>query len=208
MKIRVLVFWVVTPCRLVRRYQRFGGTYCLHLQPWTWSSMLLRKVYLCPYVSVLTWNAQIPYPRGCIKQEESLYKLITFHLLSRWNWRNNQTRVSTQWVRWKHKDKPHDKPHSVKLRKYRHVRCEVSTEHPGFNPRTQPPSSVPQLCLHFSPLWLPYTGGEQLIARAPSSLFSTCTGSFMVFPTSISRFVSHQNDVRASQIDVLHITLL
>jgi hypothetical protein len=31
-----LVFWVVTPCRLVGRYQRFGGTYCLHLQGWRW----------------------------------------------------------------------------------------------------------------------------------------------------------------------------
>jgi hypothetical protein len=28
----VLVFWVVTPCGLLSRYQRFGGTYCLHLQ--------------------------------------------------------------------------------------------------------------------------------------------------------------------------------
>jgi hypothetical protein len=27
-----LVFRVVTPCGLVGRYQRFGGTYCLHLQ--------------------------------------------------------------------------------------------------------------------------------------------------------------------------------
>jgi hypothetical protein len=28
----VLIFWVATPCRFVGRYQRFGGTYCLHLQ--------------------------------------------------------------------------------------------------------------------------------------------------------------------------------
>jgi hypothetical protein len=27
-------FWVVTPCWLAGRYQRFGGTYCLHLQGW------------------------------------------------------------------------------------------------------------------------------------------------------------------------------
>jgi hypothetical protein len=31
-KTSMLVFWVVTPCRPVGRYQRFGGTYCLHLQ--------------------------------------------------------------------------------------------------------------------------------------------------------------------------------
>jgi hypothetical protein len=32
-KMSILVFWVVTQCGLVGRYQRFGGTYCLHLQP-------------------------------------------------------------------------------------------------------------------------------------------------------------------------------
>jgi hypothetical protein len=26
------VFWVVTPCGLADRYQRFEGTYCVHLQ--------------------------------------------------------------------------------------------------------------------------------------------------------------------------------
>ena len=26
------VFWYVTPCTLVRRWQRFGGTYCQHFQ--------------------------------------------------------------------------------------------------------------------------------------------------------------------------------
>jgi hypothetical protein len=28
----VLVFWALTPCGLVGKYQRFGGIYCLHLQ--------------------------------------------------------------------------------------------------------------------------------------------------------------------------------
>jgi hypothetical protein len=32
LKMTVLFFWVVTPCRLIGRYQRFGETYCLHLQ--------------------------------------------------------------------------------------------------------------------------------------------------------------------------------
>jgi hypothetical protein len=30
-KMSMLVFWVVMPCGLVGKYQRFGGTYCLHL---------------------------------------------------------------------------------------------------------------------------------------------------------------------------------
>jgi hypothetical protein len=29
-----MTFWVVTPCRLVGRYQRFGETCCLYLQGW------------------------------------------------------------------------------------------------------------------------------------------------------------------------------
>jgi hypothetical protein len=29
---KMIMFWVVTPYRLVGRYQRFGGTYCLNLQ--------------------------------------------------------------------------------------------------------------------------------------------------------------------------------
>jgi hypothetical protein len=31
-KMSMLVFWVVMPCGLVGRYQRFGETHCLHLQ--------------------------------------------------------------------------------------------------------------------------------------------------------------------------------
>jgi hypothetical protein len=30
--IPMLVFWVTTPCRLVGKYRRFGGTNCLHFQ--------------------------------------------------------------------------------------------------------------------------------------------------------------------------------
>jgi hypothetical protein len=34
MKMSMVVFWVVTSCGLVGGCQRFGGTYCLHLQGW------------------------------------------------------------------------------------------------------------------------------------------------------------------------------
>jgi hypothetical protein len=33
--LQMLVFWVVTPCRLMGRYQCFRGTYCFHLQNWS-----------------------------------------------------------------------------------------------------------------------------------------------------------------------------
>jgi hypothetical protein len=32
MKMAIMVFWVVTPCSFVGGYQRFRGTYRLHLQ--------------------------------------------------------------------------------------------------------------------------------------------------------------------------------
>jgi hypothetical protein len=32
MKMTLLSFWVMMPCRLVGKYQCFGETYCLHLQ--------------------------------------------------------------------------------------------------------------------------------------------------------------------------------
>jgi hypothetical protein len=31
----MMFFWVLVPCRLVGRCQRFGETYCLHLQGWS-----------------------------------------------------------------------------------------------------------------------------------------------------------------------------
>jgi hypothetical protein len=60
-KMSTLSFWVVTPCGLVCRYQRFGATYCLHLQGWSHfsvfspedgDSMLLRNVGI--YIRVRT----------------------------------------------------------------------------------------------------------------------------------------------------------
>jgi hypothetical protein len=48
----MLVFWVVTPCGLQGRYQRFEGTYCLHHQSWSQSSILLPNVGI--YLEVRT----------------------------------------------------------------------------------------------------------------------------------------------------------
>jgi hypothetical protein len=43
-----MLFCVVTPCRLVGRYQRFGETYCLNVEDG--DSMFLRNVVMCPLV--------------------------------------------------------------------------------------------------------------------------------------------------------------
>jgi hypothetical protein len=42
---KAMLFWVVTPCRLVSRYQRFGETYCLHLKPWRWRQYVSPKCW-------------------------------------------------------------------------------------------------------------------------------------------------------------------
>jgi hypothetical protein len=42
-RMTTLLFWVVAPWRLVGRYQRFRGTYCLHLQHW-------KSVFLTCYI--------------------------------------------------------------------------------------------------------------------------------------------------------------
>jgi hypothetical protein len=55
----MLVFWVVTSYRLVSRYQRFGGTYCLHLQyclhfqPWRWRQNVPTKRW---YLSISPYD--------------------------------------------------------------------------------------------------------------------------------------------------------
>jgi hypothetical protein len=39
----MLICWVVTPCDLVGRHQRFGGTCCLHIQGWNPHSLTTQK---------------------------------------------------------------------------------------------------------------------------------------------------------------------
>jgi hypothetical protein len=43
MKISLVVFWVVRPCGPVGGYQRFGGTYRLHLQGELWNGVTTKK---------------------------------------------------------------------------------------------------------------------------------------------------------------------
>jgi hypothetical protein len=44
-KMSMLVFWVVTPCGLVCKYQPAGGTYCLHLQSLRWMQYATPKFW-------------------------------------------------------------------------------------------------------------------------------------------------------------------
>jgi hypothetical protein len=47
-----MMFWVVTPCRLVGRYHRFGETYCLHLQGTSPSKVELSCDTNCYHINV------------------------------------------------------------------------------------------------------------------------------------------------------------
>jgi hypothetical protein len=42
--IQAEVFWDVTPCSFLAKYQRFGRSYCLHLQGENEGRMVLRNV--------------------------------------------------------------------------------------------------------------------------------------------------------------------
>jgi hypothetical protein len=45
-RMSMLLLWVVTPCELVGRYQRFGETYCLHLQGRKWKQYYPPKLQI------------------------------------------------------------------------------------------------------------------------------------------------------------------
>jgi hypothetical protein len=76
-KMSMLVFWVMTPCRLVGGHQHFGETYCLHLQGWNVSP---KHWYLpmSPH-SITTQNNNIDKARifsSCWVKEHKLKKKL------------------------------------------------------------------------------------------------------------------------------------
>lgn len=68
-KMSVLIFYVVIPCALTDKYQRFGGIYCFHLQGQRWrhgkledqhrlgkTKFVLRILLLAVTDAVVGWN--------------------------------------------------------------------------------------------------------------------------------------------------------
>jgi len=51
----MLLFWVVTLFRLVIRYQRFGGIYCLHLQDLGLPVPIRYSPQVCVIILELAW---------------------------------------------------------------------------------------------------------------------------------------------------------
>jgi hypothetical protein len=124
----MLIFWVVKPCGLVGRYQRFGGTYCLHLQRWNHfspkdrDSMFLRNVGI--YLQALT-ALQPRTTTTCSKR--------TFHATENfpypfWILRNLQTAVDL-WRRQMILDTP------FPVQKKRHQECEIKAQSNLFEGR-------------------------------------------------------------------------
>jgi hypothetical protein len=54
--VRMMMFWVLAPCRLVGRYQRFGETHCPHLQAWVWLSEMLVHTASQSRTSTKLWS--------------------------------------------------------------------------------------------------------------------------------------------------------
>jgi hypothetical protein len=68
MVVQIVVFWVVTPCSLVGRYQHLEGTYCFHLQGqsmWGKESVELYKQDTKRMVTVILgrWRGNRTYSR-------------------------------------------------------------------------------------------------------------------------------------------------
>jgi hypothetical protein len=52
----MMVFWAVTPCGRLGRYQHFGGTYCLNLQPLSPHYITTQKTNIDTFTAVRTSN--------------------------------------------------------------------------------------------------------------------------------------------------------
>jgi hypothetical protein len=62
-------FWVLAPCRLVGKCQRFGETYCLHLQPWRWRQYVSPKRCHIPVnVHVLSLSLGLKMETVCFSE--------------------------------------------------------------------------------------------------------------------------------------------
>jgi hypothetical protein len=69
----MMFFWVLAPCRLGYRFQRFRETYCLHLQPWhlptspqgakTQNTMILTAVKISNLSTHVSLYLHIPLDR-------------------------------------------------------------------------------------------------------------------------------------------------
>jgi hypothetical protein len=78
-KMTILFSWVIMPCRLTGRYNRFGKkTYCLHIQPW--GSMFLRKVgaiaLMMEAVSTSETSSVSTRLHGAISQKTAIFVLV------------------------------------------------------------------------------------------------------------------------------------
>jgi hypothetical protein len=108
--VSMLVFWVVTPCGFIGRYQCSGGTYCLHFQRWRWRQYVSPKLGIYIWVhrdededSMFLWNITYLLPSSphgitpqnnnihlhrCenFKSDKSVYQPFNFNIISLYLW--------------------------------------------------------------------------------------------------------------------------
>jgi hypothetical protein len=75
----MLVFWVKSPCGLIGRYQRFGGTYCPHLQG---------HFYLLTSPHGVTTQNNVITVIGSITNENNNFSIIVRKLLKNGHFEN------------------------------------------------------------------------------------------------------------------------
>jgi hypothetical protein len=86
--IKMIMFWAVTPCGLVDRYQRFGGKYCLHLQGWRWKQRRLVFLTLRSVSASETWVSFYHVTRRNVQEDNNFQTcrsdIVKTHHVCRW----------------------------------------------------------------------------------------------------------------------------
>jgi hypothetical protein len=85
-KMSIFVFWVLTPCGLVGRYHRFGGT---HFNPEDGGSVFIRNDGICVQVHTVL---QLRRPTSATKLVGFLYSLHTSNIHETSPWKHITSR--------------------------------------------------------------------------------------------------------------------
>jgi hypothetical protein len=82
--VRMMIFWVLAPCRLVGRCQRFGGTYCLHLQGWSCNAPLPSFANSTLKMEIVSFSEMLAPTDECARRKnpEEQYRCLSSFFLS------------------------------------------------------------------------------------------------------------------------------
>jgi hypothetical protein len=111
-KVQILsmLFCVVTPCGLVGRYQRFGETYCFHLQGWYCAILPIdHSIYLhftvlqifrssslhCLYLETAAWQLPLYWPNSDTLLRVEIWNIS--EMLGKWEFFWKSTTYCIMW---------------------------------------------------------------------------------------------------------------